>query len=288
MIPFPKNIAEILNWAQKVSAELNSKLAAIRSSDDVLDGVGRVSCYAGDLLPSDFKECNGQLLKRKDYPALFKQIGTKFNTGGEPLDVFRLPNFTSYGYPGAYVVIKATGRRGLEVPQGPTGSGGGGGGSGVTDHGLLTGLTDDDHSQYHNDTRGDARYSQLGHGHTASAISGFNTAADARVSAGITTHEGALDPHPQYLTESEEVVVDFTAPTASEFFDVALTGALVGQKVLATVSLKMPSGVDEDEIDCDPLTVSGYVTTADQVRLHVATVNGDLIYGQRTINVTIS
>lgn len=30
--------------------------------------------------------------------------------------------------------------------------------SGVTDHGALSGLADDDHSQYHNDTRGDARY----------------------------------------------------------------------------------------------------------------------------------
>lgn len=30
----------------------------------------------------------------------------------------------------------------------------------VTDHGVLTGLSDDDHSQYHNDTRGDARYFQ--------------------------------------------------------------------------------------------------------------------------------
>lgn len=32
------------------------------------------------------------------------------------------------------------------------------GGGGVTDHGLLTGLADDDHTQYHNDARGDARY----------------------------------------------------------------------------------------------------------------------------------
>ncbi len=32
------------------------------------------------------------------------------------------------------------------------------GSGGVTDHGALTGLGDDDHSQYHNDTRGDARY----------------------------------------------------------------------------------------------------------------------------------
>ena len=33
-------------------------------------------------------------------------------------------------------------------------------GGGVTDHGLLSGLTDDDHTQYHTDARGDARYFQ--------------------------------------------------------------------------------------------------------------------------------
>lgn len=32
------------------------------------------------------------------------------------------------------------------------------GGAGVSDHGALTGLADDDHTQYHNDTRGDLRY----------------------------------------------------------------------------------------------------------------------------------
>lgn len=40
-----------------------------------------------------------------------------------------------------------------------------GGGGGVTDHGALTGLSDDDHTQYHTDARGDSRYSQLGHNH---------------------------------------------------------------------------------------------------------------------------
>jgi hypothetical protein len=34
----------------------------------------------------------------------------------------------------------------------------GGGGGGVTDHGDLTGLADDDHLQYHTDSRADARY----------------------------------------------------------------------------------------------------------------------------------
>jgi len=37
---------------------------------------------------------------------------------------------------------------------------------GSSDHGSLSGLSDDDHSQYHTDSRGDARYSQLAHTHT--------------------------------------------------------------------------------------------------------------------------
>lgn len=37
---------------------------------------------------------------------------------------------------------------------------------GVTDHGALTGLADDDHTQYHNDARGDARYALIAKGVT--------------------------------------------------------------------------------------------------------------------------
>jgi len=55
---------------------------------------------------------------------------------------------------------------------------------GVTDHGALTGLADDDHPQYFNQARGDARYALIGQG------------------GGVTDH-GALtglgdDDHPQY------------------------------------------------------------------------------------------
>ena len=55
----------------------------------------------------------------------------------------------------------------IEFPRVVSFSGGGGGGGGVTDHGALTGLGDDDHSQYHNNARGDARYSLLAHTHTS-------------------------------------------------------------------------------------------------------------------------
>jgi hypothetical protein len=41
-------------------------------------------------------------------------------------------------------------------------------GGGVSDHGQLTGLTDDDHTQYLNTTRGDARYALTDHTHPSS------------------------------------------------------------------------------------------------------------------------
>lgn len=46
--------------------------------------------------------------------------------------------------------------------------------SNVTDHGALTGLSDDDHIQYHNDARGDARYVNV----TGDTMTGALTLAD--------------------------------------------------------------------------------------------------------------
>jgi hypothetical protein len=73
------------------------------------------------------------------------------------------------------------------------------GGSGTTDHGLLSGLGDDDHPQYLNTTRGDARYytqsqvdtelagkSDTGHTHTSTDITDFSEAVDDRVDALLT------------------------------------------------------------------------------------------------------
>lgn len=55
------------------------------------------------------------------------------------------------------------------VPQAPP--------SGVSDHGGLSGLADDDHTQYHTDARGDARYSLLGHTHVLANITNAGTMA---------------------------------------------------------------------------------------------------------------
>lgn len=50
------------------------------------------------------------------------------------------------------VTVYGDGTQILLVSQGIQGP------AGTTDHGALTGLSDDDHTQYHNDTRGDVRY----------------------------------------------------------------------------------------------------------------------------------
>jgi hypothetical protein len=86
----------------------------------------------------------------------------------------------------------------------------------------------------------------------------------------------------------EAVTVDFGADGAlSKTFDVSVTGATVGQKVLASVSLDMPAGVDEDELEMDMITVAGRVSAADTVRLIAASVSGTAVSGQRTINLTV-
>lgn len=66
---------------------------------------------------------------------------------------------------------------------------------GVSDHGALTGLADDDHTQYHNNARGDARYSQLGHTQAATTITVTPTGnlASSEVQAALVELQGDID-----------------------------------------------------------------------------------------------
>lgn len=63
-------------------------------------------------------------------------------------------------------------------------------GSGVTDHGALSGLEDDDHTQYFNQSRGDARYSQTGHTHAIANVTGLQAALDAKAATTTPTITG--------------------------------------------------------------------------------------------------
>lgn len=68
---------------------------------------------------------------------------------------------------------------------------------GSSDHGTLTGLSDDDHTQYHNDSRGDARYytksqvdtslsgkADTSHTHSIANVTGLQTALDGKQASG--------------------------------------------------------------------------------------------------------
>ncbi len=77
-----------------------------------------------------------------------------------------------------------------------------GGGGGVTDHGALSGLSDDDHPQYLNNVRGDARYPQILHTHddryyteaeTDTLLSGKAAATHSHAIADVTGLQSALD-----------------------------------------------------------------------------------------------
>jgi len=117
------------------------------------------------------------------------------------------------GSGGVYVQATPPSSTGLDivwVDIDDTSSGGGDGGAGVSDHGLLTGLTDDDHTQYYNQARGDARYSQTTHNHTGV----YDPAGTA--SSAVTAHVALADPHTQYLRTSEVVAgANITVDTAT-------------------------------------------------------------------------
>lgn len=77
-----------------------------------------------------------------------------------------------------------------------------------TQHSELEGLLNDDHPQYFNLERGDARYAPLSHVERTDNphnVTAAQTGADpaGTAAAAVAAHEAALDPHPQYQTSGE-------------------------------------------------------------------------------------
>lgn len=83
-----------------------------------------------------------------------------------------------------------------------------------------------------------------------------------------------------------ERTVDFTVSRKSGVFSVTVPGVLTSQRIVASVSGQMPAGVSFDELEMDPLTVTGFVSAADTVTLLVASLGGP-VKGQRNISMMI-
>lgn len=107
--------------------------------------------------------------------------------------------------------------------------------------------------------------------------------------AAIALGVGLLMSGTTLQVASYTVQVDFgSTPAESKTFDVALSGAVTTNKVIASPSLSMPAGVDQDEIEADPITVAGVVPSSNNIRLTVSTTNGSAITGKRNINVILA
>lgn len=99
------------------------------------------------------------------------------------------------------------------------GSGGaGGGGGGITDHGALTGLGDDDHTQYHTDGRAVTWHSGVTHAY--SSLSGLPTLGTAAAKDVPATGDATTG---QVVLGSDTRLTDARTPTSHSHSHTALT-----------------------------------------------------------------
>lgn len=166
------------------------------------------------------------------------------------------------------------------------------------DHGSLGGLADDDHTQYHTDARGDARYFQQSEFLSASVGAGSAGAPivldagghiDASMLNDADVDHGALgglgdDDHPQYL------LVSGTRAMAGDLDmggnAVTNVGLVDGVTVSAHAARHILGGADEidgDRLDIDwnpsnytPTVAPAEVTDLDHLTAHLAGIDAAL------------
>lgn len=120
---------------------------------------------------------------------------------------------------------------------------GSGGGGGVSDHGALTGLSDDDHPHYHTDARGDARYSPLGHAHAnaTTGASGFMSAADKTKLDGVAANAN------NYVHPNHSGDVTSTADGDTAIASDAVSNAKLANMANGTIKGRAASGTGDPE-----------------------------------------
>ena len=113
------------------------------------------------------------------------------------------------------------------------------GGGGITDHGGLTGLSDDDHGQYHNDARGDARYTLIGHTHVIADMPGLLEAVDDRMSTTLKAGAG----------------ITLTYDDPNQALTIAATGSLSGVSLLDANELHTKGKATQPYVLTDAATI---------------------------------
>ena len=139
--------------------------------------------------------------------------------------------------------------------------------TGVTDHGALTGLADDDHSQYHNNTRGDARYTQRSNNlsDVASAPTSFSNikqsasttttgvieiATSAEVAAGTDTDRAVV---PSTLASNYVAEGETDSVTQSMIVDLAVNSAKLASNSVSNAKMQN-NAIDTAELATDSVT----------------------------------
>lgn len=80
------------------SDALLARVAALETEVELLQGlelaipVGTILPFTGLLAPPGFLHCDGSLVSKTDYPALYVVLNSNFDDGDESTDEFRLPD----------------------------------------------------------------------------------------------------------------------------------------------------------------------------------------------------
>jgi microcystin-dependent protein len=111
----------------------------------------------------------------------------------------------------------------------------------ITDHGTLTGLADDDHTQYHNDARGDARYSLLAHNHAGVYEPADATILkDADIGVSVEAYNANIQSHiasvanPHSVTKAQVGLTNVTDDAQIAKSIVTTKGDIIGASASAT------------------------------------------------------